>query len=63
MTMQPQHKIAGKIVVASHHYPPDPSTTAAIMAEIACRLATEHEVEVLSGSPGVLRATPSQGVG
>ena len=43
--MQPQ----GKIVVASQHYPPDPSTTAAIMAEIACRLAREHEVVVLSG--------------
>jgi glycosyltransferase involved in cell wall biosynthesis len=50
-------KIAGKIVVASQHYPPDPSTTAAIMAEIACRLAAEHEVVVLSGSPGVLPAT------
>ncbi|WP_050423134.1 glycosyltransferase family 4 protein [Bradyrhizobium tropiciagri] len=51
--MQPQ----GKIVVASQHYPPDPSTTAAIMAEIACRLATSHEVVVLSGSPGALPAT------
>ncbi|MDH6261890.1 glycosyltransferase family 4 protein [Bradyrhizobium sp. BR13661] len=56
--MQPldkiEGKIAGKIVVASQHYPPDPSTTAAIMAEIACRLAREHEVVVLSGSPGAL---------
>lgn len=50
--MQPQ----GKIVVASQHYPPDPSTTAAIMAEIACRLAADHEVVVLSGSPGDLPA-------
>lgn len=50
--MQPQ----GKIVVASQHYPPDPSTTAAIMAEIACRLAMDHEVVVLSGSPGDLPA-------
>jgi glycosyltransferase involved in cell wall biosynthesis len=49
--MQPQDKIIGKIVVASQHYPPDPSTTAAIMAEIACRLAEDHEVVVLSGSP------------
>lgn len=48
--MQP----SGKIVVASQHYPPDPSTTAAIMAEIACRLAADHEVVVLSGSPGAL---------
>lgn len=55
--MQPQGKIVGKIVVASQHYPPDPSTTAAIMAEIACRLATEHEVVVLSGSPGALPAS------
>lgn len=44
----------GKIVVASQHYPPDPSTTAAIIAEIACRLAADHEVVVLSGSPGDL---------
>ncbi|MCJ9706855.1 glycosyltransferase WbuB, partial [Bradyrhizobium sp. SHOUNA76] len=45
LTMQP----SGKIVVASQHYPPDTSTTAAIMAEIACRLAAGHEVVVLSG--------------
>jgi len=51
--MQPQ----GKIVVASQHYPPDPSTTAAIMAEIACRVAVSHEVVVLSGSPGALPAS------
>ncbi|MGY4623057.1 colanic acid biosynthesis glycosyl transferase WcaI [Bradyrhizobium sp. USDA 4486] len=50
MTMQSQ----GKIVVASQHYPPDPSTTAAIMAEIACRIAGDHEVVVLSGSPGAV---------
>jgi glycosyltransferase involved in cell wall biosynthesis len=54
--MQSQGKIAGKIVVASQHYPPDPSTTAAIMAEIACRLAVAHEVVVLSGSSGALPA-------
>ncbi len=47
----------GKIVVASQHYPPDPSTTAAIMAEIACRVAVDHEVIVLSGSPGELPAS------
>ncbi len=55
--MQRQGQIVGKIVVASQHYPPDPSTTAAIMAEIACRLATEHEVVVLSGSPGAVPAS------
>lgn len=46
--MQP----SGKIVVASQHYPPDVSTTAAIMAEIASRLAAKRDVLVLSGSPG-----------
>ncbi|NUR11269.1 MAG: glycosyltransferase family 4 protein [Bradyrhizobium sp.] len=47
----------GKIVVASQHYPPDTSTTAAIMAEIACRLAVGHDVVVLSGWPGALPAS------
>lgn len=51
--MQPR----GKIVVASQHYPPDTSTTAAIMAEIACSLAAGHEVVVLSGWPGALPAS------
>ena len=46
-----------KIVVASQHYPPDTSTTAAIMSEIACRLAAEHEVVVRSGWPGELPAS------
>ncbi|MDA9441582.1 glycosyl transferase [Bradyrhizobium sp. CCBAU 51745] len=54
--MQSQDRIAAKIVVASQHYPPDPSTTAAIMSEIACHLASTHEVVVLSGSPGALPA-------
>jgi glycosyltransferase involved in cell wall biosynthesis len=49
----------GKIVVASQHYPPDPSTTAAIMAEIACRLANGHEVVVLSGSSGASPTAPT----
>jgi glycosyltransferase involved in cell wall biosynthesis len=55
--MQSQDKIAGKIVVASQHYPPDTSTTAAIMSDIACRLAGGHEVVVLSGWPGALPAS------
>ncbi|MCG2643489.1 MULTISPECIES: glycosyltransferase family 4 protein [Bradyrhizobium] len=50
-------KSQGQIVVASQHYPPDTSTTAAIMAEIACRLASEHDVVVLSGSSGALPAS------
>ena len=41
-----------KIVVVSQHYPPDHSTTAAIMAVIANHLATEMPVLVLSGMPG-----------
>lgn len=52
-------KRPAKIVVASQHYPPDPSTTAAIMAEIACRLAQAHDVIVLSGTPGALPAAES----
>ncbi|MCK1395635.1 glycosyltransferase family 4 protein [Bradyrhizobium sp. 1] len=54
--MQSHGSLFGKIVVASQHYPPDPSTTAAIMAEIACRVAGDHEVVVLSGS-GALQAS------
>jgi len=42
---------AAKLVVVSQHYPPDPSTTAAIMAEIARHLAGRHPVLVLSGTP------------
>ncbi|WP_271599818.1 hypothetical protein [Bradyrhizobium sp. CCBAU 45384] len=45
----------GKFVVARQDYPPDTSTTAANVAEIACRLAAEHEVVVLSGWPGKQR--------
>jgi hypothetical protein len=31
---------SGKVVVVTQHYPPDQSTTAAIMAEIAGHLAS-----------------------
>jgi glycosyltransferase involved in cell wall biosynthesis len=41
-----------KVVVVSQHYPPDRSTTAAIMAEISEHLAARHPVLVLSGTPG-----------
>jgi colanic acid biosynthesis glycosyl transferase WcaI len=41
-----------KIVVVSQHYPPDHSTTAAIMAAIAGHIASEAPVMVLSGTPG-----------
>ena len=43
---------SAKVVVVSQHYPPDPSTTAAIMAEISNHLAARHPVLVLSGMPG-----------
>ena len=43
---------SGKVVVVSQHYPPDPSTTAAIMAAISERVAHEAEVLVLSGTSG-----------
>ncbi len=42
----------GKVVVVSQHYPPDHSTTAAIMAAIANHLALESPVLVLSGTSG-----------
>jgi colanic acid biosynthesis glycosyl transferase WcaI len=41
-----------KIVVVSQHYPPDRSTTAAIMAAIAGHLASVAPITVLSGMPG-----------
>src|SRR6266545_3120519 len=43
---------SGKVVVVSQHYPPDPSTTAAIMAAISERVGQEAEVLVLSGTAG-----------
>jgi glycosyltransferase involved in cell wall biosynthesis len=51
---------SGKVVVVSQHYPPDPSTTAAIMAAISERVAQEAEVVVLSGTAGSA-ATASSG--
>jgi colanic acid biosynthesis glycosyl transferase WcaI len=44
----------GKVVIVTQHYPPDPSTTAAIMSEIAEHLARQFQVLVLSGTPGSL---------
>ena len=43
---------SAKIAVVSQHYPPDPSTTAGIMAAIANHLAAQAPVLVLSGTPG-----------
>lgn len=50
----------GKILVASQHYLPDPTTTAVYMTAIADGLATDNEVIVLSGSAGS-RSDPSDG--
>jgi colanic acid biosynthesis glycosyl transferase WcaI len=50
--MQKPEKIVRKIVVASQHYPPDESTTAAIMSAIANHLALDAPVVVLSGMAG-----------
>jgi colanic acid biosynthesis glycosyl transferase WcaI len=47
----------GKVVVVSQHYPPDPSTTAAIVAAISERVAGEAEVLVLSGTAGSAAAS------
>jgi glycosyltransferase involved in cell wall biosynthesis len=51
---------SGKVVVVSQHYPPDPSTTAAIMAAISERVAREGEVLVLSGTAGSAAAGKPQ---
>src|SRR5260221_1041274 len=53
---------SAKVVIVSQHYPPDSSTTAAIMAEIAGHLAAERPVLVLSGTSGSATddSTPSQ---
>src|ERR1700737_918846 len=48
----------GKVVVVSQHYPPDSSTTAAIMAAIAGHLALDAPVLVLSGTSGSASAQP-----
>ena len=50
---------SGKVVVVSQHYPPDPSTTAAIMATISERVAQGAEVVVLSGTAGSAAAASS----
>lgn len=49
----------GKIVVVSQHYPPDPSTTAAIMSAIANHLVRDAEVVVLSGTAGSVSGKPA----
>jgi colanic acid biosynthesis glycosyl transferase WcaI len=41
----------GKILVVSQHYPPDTTTTATYLGDIARALAADRRVVVLSGSP------------
>lgn len=53
----------GKVVVVSQHYPPDPSTTAAIMSAIASHLARDVPVVVLSGFAGSASGMPGQAGG
>src|ERR1700684_1945777 len=50
-----------KIVVVSQHYPPDQSTTAAIMAALAGHLVAQAQapVLVLSGTPGSASHEPA----
>lgn len=48
-----------KVVVISQHYPPDTSTTAAIMWKIAEHLAAERPVLVLSGWAGSATQDPA----
>jgi colanic acid biosynthesis glycosyl transferase WcaI len=53
----------GKIILVSQHYPPDSTTTAGIVAEIANHLAGDAKVLVLSGTPGSatsVAASPGQ---
>ncbi|MBN8990897.1 MAG: glycosyltransferase family 4 protein [Rhizobiales bacterium] len=45
-------QVSGKVVIVTQHFPPDLSTTAAIMADIAGHLARQAPVLVLSGFPG-----------
>jgi colanic acid biosynthesis glycosyl transferase WcaI len=49
---------SAKIVVVSQHFPPDHSTTAAIMASIAGHLASEAPLLVLSGMAGSANQEP-----
>jgi len=57
--MRLKHK-RGKVVIVSQHYPPDSSTTAAIMSTIAEHLAADRQVLVLSGTPDSSTGEPMQ---
>jgi colanic acid biosynthesis glycosyl transferase WcaI len=51
--------MVGKVVIVSQHYPPDSSTTAAIMSAIAEHLAAEVPVLIVSGTPGSATRDPT----
>jgi colanic acid biosynthesis glycosyl transferase WcaI len=46
-----------KIYIVTQHYPPDSTSTAAYMAELAAALAAVGDVIVISGTPGATRVT------
>jgi colanic acid biosynthesis glycosyl transferase WcaI len=50
----------GKVVIVSQHYPPDSSTTAAIMHAMAEHLALEIPVQILSGTSGSQKSGPAR---
>ena len=49
------------VFLVTQHYPPDPSTTANILHEIASELAQKHPFVVLSGTPGFPSQVASPG--
>ena len=49
----------GKILVVSQHYPPDTTTTATYIGDIARALAADRRVVVLSGSPQSATSGPA----
>jgi colanic acid biosynthesis glycosyl transferase WcaI len=51
---------AGKVIIVSQYYAPDPSTTAAYMTAIAETLAREMPVVVLSGTPTSVASSGAQ---
>ena len=46
----------GKVIIVSQHYPPDPTTTAAIMAEIADNaLVVRFKLKARPGNSGAVQ--------
>ena len=57
---KPLMQKSGKIVVVTQHYPPDQSTTAAIMSAIANHVARDARLLVLSGAAGSASRGPDR---